>query len=92
MCTEIIPKATKKSRLDRITHYNIHMVLKIKEEDRGAYVYEARKAYRKCRNKKAKKDFLDRIVEESGYNRKQAIRLLQKKAEEKRDFTSGRAE
>ena len=53
MCTEIIPKATKKSRLDRITHHNIHMVLKIKEEDRGAYVYEARKAYRKCRNKKA---------------------------------------
>ena len=54
------------------------MALKIKEEDRGVYVYEARKAYRKCRNKKAKRDFLNLFVEESGYNRKQAIRLLQK--------------
>ena len=89
MCTEIIPKATKKSRLDRITHYNIHMVLKIKEEERGAYVYEARKAYRKCRNKKAKKDFLDRFVEESGYNRKQAIRLLQKRQKKKETLRRG---
>ena len=72
MRTEIAPRAKKKSRLDRIAHYNMHMVLKIKEEDRGLYVYETRKAYRKCRNKKAKKEFLDRFVEESGYNRKQA--------------------
>ena len=52
MRTEIAPRAKKKSRLDRIAHYNMHMVLKIKEEDRGSYVCEARKAYRKCRNKK----------------------------------------
>ena len=52
MRTEITPRAMKKSRLDRIAHYNMHMVLKIKEEDRGSYVYDARKAYRKCRNKK----------------------------------------
>ena len=58
MRTEITPRAMKKSRLDRIAHYNMHMVLKIKEEDRGSYVYEARKAYGKCRNKKAKKKFL----------------------------------
>ncbi len=68
MRTEIIPKATKKSRLDRITHYNIHMVLKIKEEDRGVYVYEARKAYRKCRNKKAKKDYLSCLLERNSYS------------------------
>lgn len=75
MRTEIAPRAKNKSRLDRIAHYNMHMVLKIKEEDRGSYAYEARKSYRKFRNKKAKKEFLDRFVEESGYNRKQAIRL-----------------
>lgn len=78
MRTEIGKETSKKHRLDRITHYNLCMVLKINEEDRGLYVYEARKAYRKCRNKKAKKEFLDQFVEESGYNRKQAIRLLQK--------------
>ena len=89
MCTEITPRAMKKSRLDRIVHYNIHMVLKIKEEDRGVYVYEARKAYRKCRNKKAKKEFLDRFVEEGGYNRKQAIRLLQKRQRKKEILRRG---
>lgn len=89
MRTEIAPRAKKKSRLDRIAHYNMHMVLKIKEEDRVSYVYEARKAYRKCRNKKAKKEFLDRFVEESGYNRKQAIRLLQKRQNKKETLRRG---
>lgn len=35
MRIEIPPRAKKKSRLDRIAHYNMHMVLKIKEEDRA---------------------------------------------------------
>ena len=55
MRTEISPKAMEKARLDRIAHYNVHMVLIIRDEDKGFYVYEARKAYRKCRNKKSQR-------------------------------------
>ena len=47
MRTEISPKAMEKANLDGIAHYNVHMVLKIKEEG-SVCADEARKAYRKC--------------------------------------------
>lgn len=55
------------------------MVQMINTVERLAYVYSARKVYRKCSSKKSKIEFLNQFVEETGYNRKQAIRLLQNK-------------
>ncbi len=54
------------------------MELKIREEDVVVCVHKAKKEYRKCRTRKVKNQFLTRFVEETGYNRKHAIRLLQR--------------
>jgi len=59
-------------------HYNSCMSLKIREEDIVGYVRKARKGCRKSKTRKAKNLFLTRFVEETGHNRKHAIRLLQK--------------
>lgn len=64
MRTEITLRVIKKSRLDRIEHYNVCMVLKVKEDDRLSYVNEARKAYRWCRNKDIESAYTGNLREE----------------------------
>jgi len=57
MRTEIAPRAKKKSRLNRITHYNMHMVLKIKEEDRVLMSMKLEKRIASVETKRPRKNF-----------------------------------
>lgn len=69
----------EKNSADKNAHYNVCMVLKIKQQDAIVLLLQARREYRLLRGKKARGLFLDRLSEETGYDRKHLIKLLNSK-------------
>ena len=76
MHTERQKLGAEKNSADKNAHYNVCMVLKIKQQDAIVLLLQARREYRLLRGKKARGLFLDRLSEETGYDRKHLIKLL----------------
>lgn len=79
MHTEMQKLGAEKNSADKNAHYNVCMVLKIKQQDAIVLLLQARREYRLLRGKKARGLFLDRLSEETGYDRKHLIKLLNSK-------------
>lgn len=79
MHTEMQKLGAEKNSKDKNAHYNVCMALKIKQQDATALLLQARREYRLLRGKKARGLFLDRLSEETGYDRKHLIKLLNSK-------------
>ena len=66
----------EKNSKDKNAHYNVCMVLKVKQQDAIVLLLRAKREYRLLRGKKARGLFLDRLSEATGYDRKHLIKLL----------------
>ena len=69
----------EKNSKDKNAHYNVCMVLKVKQQDAIVLLLRAKREYRLLRGKKARGLFLDRLSEATGYDRKHLIKLLNSK-------------
>ena len=79
MYTEMQKLGAEKNSKDKNAHYNVCMVLKIKQQDAVILLLRAKREYRLLRGKKARGLFLDRLSEATGYDRKHLIQLLNNK-------------
>lgn len=64
MHTERQKLGAEKNSADKNAHYNVCMVLKIKQQDAIVLLLQARREYRLLRGKKARGLFLDRLPED----------------------------